>query len=202
MNATQQKVCLAMVMGLMLVALGCQPNLPIAELEQPLTTLNLDDAELVRPAQPVVAKGEADGEAANAEQVTTADMVFAEDQQSDAERQRELFAPRNRMTIRGAVLGKRYVKLGDGHTGVIVELQPGGDFVDVLIGTTRFNEHHDINVGIADRIMVTGPMVVVDSQQLESRRLLLANEIVWRDHTIRLRDDDGVPLWHEPDEED
>jgi hypothetical protein len=100
------------------------------------------------------------------------------------------YDPRSEMTIRDVVLGKRHVKLADGHTGVVVTLQPGGEYIDALVGTTRFLADHEIDVGIADPLMVSGALV-----RLKNRPMLLAREVVWRGKTLRLRDDDGSPLW-------
>lgn len=96
----------------------------------------------------------------------------------------------NEITIRGPILGKRYVRLPGEHTGVVVELQPGGDFIDVLMGTTRFNEEQGLNAGIPDRIVVTGSIAV-----LNGRRTLLARTVEWGDRTFELRDKSGRPLW-------
>jgi hypothetical protein len=97
---------------------------------------------------------------------------------------------RSEMTIRDVVLGKRFVKLPDGDTGVVVTLQPGGEYVDVLVGTTRYLADHEFDIGIADPLMVTGSLM-----QTSNRRILLAREVVWRGHVLKLRDDEGEPLW-------
>ena len=100
------------------------------------------------------------------------------------------YDPRSEMTVRDVVLGKRFVKPADGHTGVVVTLQPGGDYIDALVGTTQFLTDHGMDIGIADPLMVTGAVV-----RLENRPVLLAREVVSRGQTLRLREEDGRPLW-------
>lgn len=95
------------------------------------------------------------------------------------------------MTIRDVVLGKRYVKLPEGDTGVVVRLQPGGDFVEALVGTTQYLSDHAIDIGIADPLTVSGSMLQVDGTPM-----LLAKEIIWRGSTLQLRNAEGEPLWH------
>jgi len=154
---------------------ACQPEVTLYDADERTPELNLEDAKVVDP------EGQSD-----AEVVETA--VFRFDQPAPV----GTFDSRNDVTIRGAVLGKKHVKLEGDHTGIVVELQPGGDFIDVLIGTTRFNHEHDVNVDIADRILVTGPVV-----RTEHGRLMLARELAWNDRTIKLRDADGEALWRE-----
>jgi hypothetical protein len=99
------------------------------------------------------------------------------------------------VTLRGPVLGKHFKKLPGDHTGVVVELQPGGNFIDVLIGTTESHIQSDVHVEMTDPIVVKG--VIID---LPGRDLLLARELLWRDRALLLRDSDGWPLWYDRDE--
>lgn len=127
-------------------------------------------------------------------------IVSAEQQVEAAKELRTLdfrYDPENEITIRGPVLGKRYVNLEGDHTGEVVRLQPGGDFIDVMIGTTKHLFRHDVDVGITDHILVTGSLVNVNG-----RRMLLARELLWSDHELVLREKDGWPLWRERSEQE
>lgn len=101
------------------------------------------------------------------------------------------------MTIRGPVLGKKFIRLDEDSTAEIVELQPGGDFIDVMLGTTKFMYHHDIELGIADQIMVTGSRITVND-----RPMLLAREVTFGSSVYRLRYEDGWPRWVERPDSD
>jgi hypothetical protein len=100
------------------------------------------------------------------------------------------YDPGNEITIRGPVLGKRFLRLEGGHTAEIVELMPGENFIDVMLGTSEFFHANNINVGIPDPIMVRGSVV-----RLEGRDMLLARELTWRGTTYQVRDERGWPLW-------
>ena len=104
------------------------------------------------------------------------------------------YDPATEITIRDVVLGKRYVRLDGDHTGVIVKLQPGGDFIDVLAGTTKYMFNSDFDLQITDKLMVTGSRIVVNG-----RPLLLAKTLYLGDREILLRDKDNYPLWRDPD---
>ena len=106
------------------------------------------------------------------------------------------YDPENEITLRGAVTGKRFISLEGDHTAELVRIQPGGDFVEVLIGTTKFLFREDVDVGITDQILVTGSLT-----ELDGRRVLLARELLWSDRELILRDDDGWPLWRDRDEQ-
>ena len=167
---------------------ACQPLVIDVDGDQPPPELMMDDAEIVDRPPELELPPEGDDATSETER------IYATREAAEAALNNETDES-NEITIRGAVLGKQHVRLEGGHTGVIVELQPGGDFIDVLIGTTRFNESHDVDVGIADRVMVSGP--IIDTDVTESGRLMLARELIWNDRTIELRDDDGKPLWEE-----
>ena len=170
---------------------GCRPLTIDVDGDQPPPKLILDDAEVVDRSPGLELPPTGTDSSFDSDE---SERIYATREEAEAAANGEPDGA-NEITIRGAVLGKQHVRLEDGHTGIIVELQPGGDFIDVLIGTTRFNEAHDVNVGIADRIMVSGPIVNVDVT--ESGRLMLARELVWKDRTIKLRDEDGKPLWED-----
>jgi hypothetical protein len=102
------------------------------------------------------------------------------------------YDPSTEITIRDVVLGKHYVKLDDDHTGVVVRLQPGGNFIDVLVGTTQFLFKDDVDIEIAMPLMVTGSRIMVNGKPM-----LLAKTLFLRNREIRLRDDDNYPLWRE-----
>jgi hypothetical protein len=127
-------------------------------------------------------------------------IVTAEQQVEAAEELRTLdfrYDPENEITIRGSVLGKRYINLEGDHTAEVVRLQPGGDFIDVMIGTTKHLFRHDVDVGITDQILVTGSLVDVNG-----RRMLLARELLWSDRELVLREKDGWPLWRDRSEQE
>lgn len=99
------------------------------------------------------------------------------------------------ITIRDVVLGKKYVQLDEHHTGVIVELQPGGDFIDVLVGTTKYLFQADVDLHVSDPLMVTGSRIIVNG-----RPMLLAKTLFLRNREIPLRDEDNYPLWRDSDQ--
>lgn len=103
------------------------------------------------------------------------------------------YNPATEMTIRDVVLGKRYVRLDADHTGVIVRLQPGATFIDVLVGTTKSLFAADVDLDITDKLMVTGSRIVVNG-----RPMILAKTLFLRDREIQLRDKDNYPLWRDP----
>ena len=103
------------------------------------------------------------------------------------------YNPATEMTIRDVVLGMRYVRLDDDHTGVIVRLQPGATFIDVLVGTTKSLFAADVDLEITDKLMVTGSRIVVNG-----RPMILAKTLFLRDREIILRDEDNYPLYRDP----
>ena len=165
--------------GLLAAGCCCSTGGITTEEADSLPEVDVEDARVVSPEGPVsLSPAAADGP------VITADDVLGPTGVNTVGEE---------LTLRGPVLGKKYVDLEGEHTGIVVELQPGGDFIDVLIGTTRHNEDHGIDVGIADRIVVTGHVV----ELADGSRMLLARELNWRDETYQLRDENGKPLWED-----
>jgi len=100
------------------------------------------------------------------------------------------YQPQHEVRVRAAVLGKQLIPLDDNRTGVVLQLQPGGDFLNVLIGTTDFVQEQDIDVGVTHTVDVIGSVV-----ERENGRLMLARQLTLGDRTVKLRNAQGRPLW-------
>lgn len=169
------------------------PPTPLAP--QGLAALGAESQPQVAPPAAIVKVVEAEPIVVRAkahEPIVTASDVVANAETTAAENvSLDLrYDPGDEMTIRGPVLGKRFVKLEGGHTAEVVKLMPGDTLIDVMLGTTDFFFRHNIDIGVADPIMVRGHLV-----RLERRDMLLAREITWRGTTYTVRDKTGWPAW-------
>jgi hypothetical protein len=144
--------------------------------------------EIVVESAPIIVKADPHGAI-----VTAADVVELHESPAAEELSLDLrYDPANETTLRGPVVGKRFVKLDDGYTAEVATVMVGDTQVDAMLATTEFSFHNNIDVGITDRVLMRGHMV-----KFEGRDMMLVRELTYRGNKIELRNEKGWPVWRE-----
>jgi len=102
-----------------------------------------------------------------------------------------LYNPQTVETVSGMVISISHGTAGEGLPApVYLTLKTDQGKLTVLAGPRRFLERQPLKIADLDRIQVTGSRVVV-----EGKPALIAAEIRKGEQVIKLRDDQGIPLW-------
>lgn len=100
------------------------------------------------------------------------------------------YNPATVQTLRGFVISVTPVAPGPIPQMVTVQLAAEKETLTVWLGPSWFLEAQGFKVAGLDRLEVTGSRLVVDG-----RPLLLAATVTKNGRTLRLRDEQGNPLW-------
>jgi hypothetical protein len=102
-----------------------------------------------------------------------------------------LYNPQTVETVSGLVLAISYGAAGEGLPApVYLTLKTDQGKLTVLAGPRRFLERQPLQIAALDRIQVTGSRV-----EVAGKPALIAAEIRKGEQVIRLRNDQGLPLW-------
>lgn len=98
--------------------------------------------------------------------------------------------PKTITTVAGEVTAVHDLQGRRGNTGIHVDLKAGEVTYDVHLGPAAFLSDQKLELKAGDRIEITGSKV-----ELAGRPALIAQTIRRGDATVKLRDDQGVPVW-------
>ena len=103
-----------------------------------------------------------------------------------------LYDPNRVGTIAGVVESVRLGSpMGDMGRGMLVRVRTHeGNRVQAHLGPTWFSEQAEISLNPGDEVTLTGSTV-----RVEGREMLMVREMTTAQRQIRLREDDGAPVW-------
>ncbi len=74
--------------------------------------------------------------------------------------------------------------------GIHLTLNTSDGDISVHLGPGWFIENQDIQINVGDNVIVTGSKVTY-----EGSKVIIAKEVTKGDQVLKLRDDNGYPLW-------
>jgi len=104
---------------------------------------------------------------------------------------RGMYDPALEKIVTGQIVNIRDVSLNDGKTtGVGIDLKTESEMIPVYLGPHIYVDLQNVTMSVGDNVDVKGVNVLAGGQQI-----LLAGEVRKGDGVLKLRDDNGVPLW-------
>jgi hypothetical protein len=104
------------------------------------------------------------------------------------------YQPGNVITVRGGVTGLYRFPMSHGRTGVLARLHVDGGQPLVYLGPANYLFENDFDPQITSYMAATGtPHVAADG-----RTIIIARDATLRDLRLRIRDEDGNPLYPLP----
>jgi hypothetical protein len=102
-----------------------------------------------------------------------------------------MYDPRTVETITGEVVAVEKFTPGKGMSaGVHLQLKPDRETISVHLGPAWFIENQDVKIEPKDKIEVKGSRITFDGKPA-----IIAAEVKKGDEVLKLRDDNGVPVW-------
>lgn len=102
-----------------------------------------------------------------------------------------VYDPKTVQTVSGEVVRVEHVRSTRGMSGgVYLVLRTADATLAVHLGPAWYVDRQDLKVAVGDRIEVKGSRVTVDGKPA-----LVAAEVKKGDHTLVLRDENGIPKW-------
>ncbi len=102
-----------------------------------------------------------------------------------------MYNPKTVETFTGTVLSVDEISLMQGrYTGVELKVKTGKDTTAVHLGPSSFIQQQKTKIERNDTIQVTGSRVTV-----QGKEVILAAEVKKGDQTLKLRDEQGIPVW-------
>lgn len=102
-----------------------------------------------------------------------------------------MYDPRTVETVSGEVAGvDRIAPMRGMGAGVHLRLKTDKEVVSVHLGPSWYLDHLDARIGKGDKIEVRGSRVM-----LAGKTVIIAAEVKRGDALLKLRDDNGVPVW-------
>lgn len=92
--------------------------------------------------------------------------------------------------VAGEVVSVEKLTSAGGSLGVHLHLKTGQGTLVVHVGPSWYLDHHEAQIESKDQIEITGSQVTLDGQPA-----LIAAEIKMADRVLKLRDENGVPMW-------
>jgi hypothetical protein len=94
-------------------------------------------------------------------------------------------------TLKGEVVKiETFVPSRGMSTGTRLILKTEKETIPVHLGPSWYLDHQDASIAVKDRLAVTGSRIV-----FEGKPALVAREVRKGDQVLRLREEDGTPLW-------
>ena len=104
---------------------------------------------------------------------------------------RGTYDPAQAEIITGEIITVKDVEFNKGRmTGVGAELKTDSQTVLVYLGPHIYVDLQNVRINVGDKVEVKGVKVLLDGRQA-----VLAAEVRKGDEVLKLRDDNGVPLW-------
>lgn len=110
----------------------------------------------------------------------------------------KLFDPTTLVTLRGEVLSvERFTPFRQMGYGLLVVLETPTETIDVHVGPGWFVAEQDFEISPGDKITVRGSRIL-----FQERPAIIATEVRSGQRTLKLRLDNGQPVWSEEGEEE
>jgi hypothetical protein len=74
--------------------------------------------------------------------------------------------------------------------GVHIQLKTEKETISVHLGPSWFIENQDMVIHPKDKVEIKGSRVIFDGKPA-----IIASEVKKNDHVLKLRDENGVPVW-------
>lgn len=102
-----------------------------------------------------------------------------------------MYDPKTVETVSGEVVSLAYLTPAKGMgRGIHLLLKTDKETISVHLGPSWFIENQDIKIEKGDRINVKGSRIT-----FEQKPAIIAAEVKKGDETLKLRDDNGFPVW-------
>jgi len=104
---------------------------------------------------------------------------------------RGMYDPAQAEVITGEIVTVKDVEFNSGKMmGTGVELKSDGQTVLVYLGPHMYVDLQNVRINVGDNVVIKGVRALLNGQQA-----VIAGEVRKGDEVLRLRDDNGVPLW-------
>jgi hypothetical protein len=105
--------------------------------------------------------------------------------------QGRLYDPKTVETLSGEILGLDRIAGRNGMTGVHADLKTDkGETIAVHLGPAWYLDKQTLTLKQGDKVTIRGSRVTLDDKPA-----IIAAEVSKQGETLRLRDDNGVPVW-------
>jgi hypothetical protein len=101
-----------------------------------------------------------------------------------------LYDPKTVRKVAGEVVSVEKLAAAGGSLGIHLHLKTGQGTLVVNVGPSWYLDHQEAQIEAKDKIEITGSQVTLDGQPA-----LIAAEIKKADRVLKLRDENGVPMW-------
>jgi hypothetical protein len=102
-----------------------------------------------------------------------------------------MYDPKTVETVKGEVVSVENFTPAKGvSSGVHLLLKAGKETISVHLGPSWYLENQDAQVEPKDKIEITGSRLTLDGKPV-----LIAAEVKKGDGILKLRDENGVPMW-------
>jgi len=102
-----------------------------------------------------------------------------------------MYNPKTVETAKGEVVSvEKFATTNGMSAGVHLLLKTGKETISVHLGPSWYLENQDAQVEPKDKIEITGSRLTLDG-----KAVLIAAEVKKGDGILKLRDENGVPLW-------
>jgi hypothetical protein len=102
-----------------------------------------------------------------------------------------MFDPKTVETIKGEVIRTDEFTLARGMPpGILLIVKTENEVIPVYLGPQWYIENEDFDIGPQDRIEVKGSRITY-----EGKPAIVASVIFMEDEVLRLRDENGAPVW-------
>ena len=102
-----------------------------------------------------------------------------------------MYDPKTVETVKGEVVSvEKFTPAKGMSAGVHLLLKTGKETISVHLGPTWYLENQDAQVEPRDKIEITGSRLILDGKPV-----LIAAEVKKGDGVLKLRDENGVPMW-------
>jgi len=102
-----------------------------------------------------------------------------------------IYDPKTVETVSGLVTGvEKFTPARGGSAGVHLQLKTDKGTISVHLGPSWYLENQEAQVEAKDKIEVTGSRITLDGKDV-----LIAAEVKKGDGVLKLRDENGIPLW-------
>ena len=110
---------------------------------------------------------------------------------SSSNQPNRIYDPKTVGTIAGEVVQVEKLASANGlNSGVHLQLKTGNGTISVHLGPSWYLDNQEAQIQLNDRIEVTGSRITLDG-----KAVLLAAQVRKGDWILKLRDENGFPMW-------
>jgi len=102
-----------------------------------------------------------------------------------------LYNPKTVETVTGKIIALDTLKSAKGMSyGVHLMLKTDKETISIHLGPGRYLENQDVKIGLQDKVEIKGSRIT-----FEGKPAIIAAEVKKGDGLLKLRDENGIPVW-------